>query len=263
VSADDPVELFLDELLLELRGSPRAVRRALAEVEEHLRDAAREGVSEGLDEPQAARRAVERFGQPELVARQLARGESTVGAVALGREAVATLLPVGAVFLLAIGLSGLLAEAFGWVFGRTFVAGDAPGVTYTAERCAQFLSFEPAARSCEDAAIAHHFGEVVGYRVAAGVLGVLVLAGWAVWRRRTRGRRSRGALAPSFGLTVGAALASAAAAALLFLGSAGPITGHYDGTGNPLSGGIVSACLGLAFGVALWRELRARRPAVS
>jgi putative lipase involved disintegration of autophagic bodies len=83
-------------------------------------------------------------------------------------------VPVGAVFLLAIGLSGLLADTFGRVFGTAFVAGDAPGVTYTAERCAQLLSFEPQARSCEEAAIAHHFGEVVSYRLAAGALGVLV-----------------------------------------------------------------------------------------
>jgi hypothetical protein len=172
-------------------------------------------------------------------------------------------VPVGAVFLLAIGLSGLLADTFGRVFGTAFVAGDAPGVTYTAERCAQLLSFEPQARSCEEAAIAHHFGEVVSYRLAAGALGVLVLAGWAVWRRRTRERLRRGALGRSFALTVGAALAAAAAAALLFLGAAGPITGHYDGTGNPLSGGLVSALLAGIFAVALWRELRVHRPARS
>jgi HAAS len=258
MSPSEPIEWFLDELLLELRGSPRAVRRALSEVEEHLREAAREGVADGLPEVDAARRAVERFGSPAETAALLARADPSPP-WALVREAVVALVPVGAIFLVAIGLSGLLADAFARAFGRAFVAGDAPGVTYTAERCAQYLSFEPHARSCEEAAIAHHYGEVVGYRLVAGVMGLVVLAGWAVWRRRERGRLRRAALGRSFTLTVGAALASAAAAALLFLGSAGVVTGHYDGTGNPLSGGVVSAVLALVFCGALWRELRQRR----
>ena len=90
-------------------------------------------------------------------------------------------------------------------------------------------------------------------------MGLVVLAGWAVLATPGRGRLRRGALGRSFPLTVGAALASAAAAALLFLGSAGFVTGHYDGTGNPLSGGAVSTILAAAFGAALWRELRRRR----
>ena len=259
MSPDEPIERYLDELLLELRGSPRAARRAVAEIEEHLRDAMREGVAAGLSEAQAALRAVERFGPPELVARQLGRAGDAPGAVVLAREAFRTLVPVGAVFLLAIGLSGLLADAFGRAFGRAFVAGDAPGVTYTAERCAEYLSLEPHARTCREAAVAHHFGEVVGYRLAAGVLGVLLLAGWAAWRRRSHVRARPSVLGRSFALTVGATLASAAAAGLLFLGSAGPLTGHYDGTGNPLSGGLVSILLAAGFGAALRRELRRRR----
>ena len=103
----------------------------------------------------------------------------------------------------------------------------------TAERCAQYLSFEPQAQSCEEAAIAHHYGEVVGYRLVAGVMGLVVLAGWAVWRRRGHRRLRRGTLGRSFTLTVGAALASAAAAALLFLGSAGVVTGHYGRDWQP------------------------------
>jgi hypothetical protein len=38
----------------------------------------------------------------------------------------------------------------------------------------------------------------------------------------------------------------------------GVVTGEDDGTGNPLSGGLVSALLAAAFGTALWRELRRR-----
>lgn len=258
MSGSEPIERFLDELLLELRGSPRAVRRALSEVEEHLREAMREGVADGLSETDAAGRAVQRFGSAAETAALLGRAAPSPPG-ALVREAVGALVPVGAVFLLAIGLSGLLADAFGRTFGKAFVAGDAPGVTYTGERCAQYLSLEPSAKTCAEAAILHHYGEVVDYRLAAGAFGIVVLAGWAVWRRGTRGRLRRGAIGRLFPLTVGAALASAAATALLFLGSAGFVTGHYDGTGNPLSGGAVSMILAAAFGTALWREVRRRR----
>jgi HAAS len=259
VSGSEPIEEFLDELLLELRGTPRAVRRALCEVEEHLREATREGVAAGLTETDSARRAIGRFGSPAETAALLGRASPSPPG-ALVREAVGALVPVGAAFLVAIGLSGLLADVLGRAFGKAFVAGDAPGVTYTAERCAQYLALEPHARTCQEAAILHHYGEVVDYRLAAGVLGVVLLAGWAVWRRGAPRRPLRpGTLGRSFPLTVGAALASAAAAALLFLGSAGVVTGHYDGTGNPLSGGLVSALLAAAFGTALWRELRRRR----
>jgi hypothetical protein len=259
MTGDEPIEAYLDELLLELHGSPRAARYALREVEEHLRDATRDGVAQGLDETMAAHRAVERFGSPTLVARELGDADEAPGAVALVRDAVASLVPVGAVFLLAIGLSGLVAEGLGLAFGTAFVAGDPPGVTYTPARCADFLALEPDAGSCREAAIAHHFGEVVDYRLAAGALGALVLTGWTLWRTRARGRLRRGALGRSFPLTVGAALATAAAAGLLFLGLPGVVTGASDGSGNPLSGAVVSAVLALVFCVALLRELRARR----
>ena len=36
--------------------------------------------------------------------------------------------------LIAIGISGVIAGIFGSAFGRSFVAGDPPGVTYTATR---------------------------------------------------------------------------------------------------------------------------------
>jgi hypothetical protein len=41
----EPVEDYLDQLLLTLGGSPRQVRHTLAEVEEHLRDVVAEGTA--------------------------------------------------------------------------------------------------------------------------------------------------------------------------------------------------------------------------
>jgi hypothetical protein len=42
---------------------------------------------------------------------------------------------LGAVGLVAIGASGPLAELLGRLFGPAFVAGDLPGMTYTAAVC--------------------------------------------------------------------------------------------------------------------------------
>jgi hypothetical protein len=88
---------------------------------------------------------------------------SLLGELALG----AVLL--GGVGLTAIGVSGLLAEGMGALVGERFVSGDPPGVSYTPDRCADFFEYAPQARTCEEAATIHHFGEVVTYRVAAGI----------------------------------------------------------------------------------------------
>ena len=94
----------------------------------------------------------------------------------------------------------------GSVVDKAFVAGDQPGVTYTAARCAEYLEYQPHAATCADAAIAHHYDEVVWYRVDAGVLGLLALAGWwFVRRRRLRASRPE-SLPPGFVALVGTAL---------------------------------------------------------
>src|SRR5204862_279998 len=83
---------------------------------------------------------------------------------------------------------------------------DAPGVTYTVERCADYFEYFPNARDCADAATQHHFEEVVTSRGAAGVLGLLVLSGLFLIRRRyPRGAGVR-VLPESFAPTVAATL---------------------------------------------------------
>ena len=48
VLADDPIEIYLDRLLVALSGSPRDVRRALAEAELHLYESAASLEASGL-----------------------------------------------------------------------------------------------------------------------------------------------------------------------------------------------------------------------
>jgi hypothetical protein len=178
----------------------------------------------------------------------------------LGRPALVqlglALALVGAVGLLAIGASGLLAAGMGAAFGKGFVAGDQPGVTYTPARCADFREYHPEAASCEAAATAHHFDEVVGDRVAAGVLGLLLLGAVCLAGPRLR-RGAAPALPAGFAATVGASLSGVAAAGLLLLGLGAWAFGGGSGAGQYLSAGLAALLAFAGFAVALLRALRA------
>ncbi len=65
--------------------------------------------------------------------------------------------------LVAIGISGAVSLAAGAAFGKDFVSGDPPGVTYTAERCAELIGYYPEG-TCRTAATAHHFAFASGCR---------------------------------------------------------------------------------------------------
>ena len=135
----------------------------------------------------------------------------TLGGLALG------VLQLVAAGLLAIAASGAVAGMLSMLFGTAFVAGDPPGVTYTAARCADFLRFHPDAVDCIAAAAAHHLDEVVWQRVDAGILGAVVLAAW--WLARRAAAEARRALPPVVVLAAGAAAFGAAGASCCSSGS--------------------------------------------
>ena len=76
------IDAYLDRLDHELRLQRAPRRRLLAEVEDHLRSCARE-LGAGVDEAEAERRAVERFGAAATVARHFAQ---TVAATSARRS---------------------------------------------------------------------------------------------------------------------------------------------------------------------------------
>ena len=256
----DPIEAYLDQLLTHLRGSAHDVRRILSEVEEHLRDASAELVAAGASEEEAQRLAVERFGHPWTVARQFSARLAPIPPAAVAAELARAAVLLGTVGLVAIGASGALAELLGRLFGAGFVAGDLPGVTYTTQRCADYLEYFPDAGSCAKAAALHHWGEVVEYRVAVGVLGLLVLGGFLVWRRRPDGRQHRylGVLPDGFSATVATSLYGVAAAALALLSLDAILVAGGDGTGQWLSAAIVASAMAAAYGVSLYRTVLVR-----
>jgi hypothetical protein len=256
----DAVDRYLDALLIELRGRVAGVRRILDETEDHLRESIGAGVAEGLTVEEAERRAVERFGSPKLVARRMARGGKAMPPVPVLAQVALVLVLVGGIALVGVGVSGAVADGMGAVFGKAFVSADTNGVTYTPSRCADFLEYHPEARTCEAAATAHHFDEVVNYRLVAGVLGLGVLgAWWLARRRRWLWPDAADAVPDGFGAVVGAALFGVAAAGLLFQ-SVGQIIvgGDSSGIGEYLSGGLVAAVIAMAFVAVLQRTLRTR-----
>ena len=178
------------------------------------------------------------------------------GPAGLVRPALTGAWIVGAVVLISIGLSGLVAEFMGRTSGPAFVAGDGPGVTYTAERCAEFVEYFPTL-NCAEAATMHHFGEVVEYRVAAGVLGLFALLALGLVRRIPP--LSGEAWSPSPAI-VALALAASSGVAAALLGGIGVMAlvgGNRQGIGADLSTALVA---GIAFLVSsAWALLQRRK----
>jgi hypothetical protein len=247
----DPIEAYLDELADRLRSLPGSeIRRVLAEAEDHLRTSADSLVAAGATPADADRRAIELFGEPAAVAAAV-RSQHPAGLTGIALDAIRKLSIVAVVGLCAIGLSGVLSEGLGAAFGKAFVAGDGPGVTYTAARCADFRAFHPEAATCAQAATAHHFDETVGYREEAGVLGLMGLVALIVLLRLGAvGRWLRtGPLPASTTPLVGTVAFGIAAAALLGLGTMEIVFGITNGTGSLLSDGLVAAA---AFALSAW-----------
>ncbi|HZU75656.1 MAG TPA: permease prefix domain 1-containing protein [Dehalococcoidia bacterium] len=253
---DDPIERYLDQLAHELRLGPERTRRVLREAEDHLRESVAAAEAAGATPDEAERQAIDRFGSPRTVARRFAAEQASVLPPSVLLNLVLAVVLLGGIGAVAVGISGGVAQVMGSVFGERFVAGDTNGVTYTPARCRDFMEYEPQAPDCEAAATAHHFGEVVGYRIALGVLGICALAVYALVRRRYPYLAGVRVLPDGFVPTVGAALFGAAAALLLFQSLGQLAVGDASGVGAYLSGGIVSA---VAFCGCAWPLLRMLR----
>ncbi|HEX3393812.1 MAG TPA: permease prefix domain 1-containing protein [Acidimicrobiales bacterium] len=266
-TVSDPIEVYLDRLLVELSGRARNVRRILAEADDHLRDAVESGVAEGLLPAEAEQRAIDRFGSPATVARRFTRRPGRLLPVPVLSQLVLALALLAGVGLVGVGVSGALAGGMGVAFGKDFVSGDVAGVTYTPARCADYLEYHPEAGTCARAATAHHFDEIVEYRLAAGILGLLVLGGLFLVRRSSPLARvipmgeGVGLLPDGFVATTGAAVFGCAAGVLIASGLA-QVGGGSGGAGGYLSGGIVAAFIAAAFAVGLFRALARRAEVV-
>ena len=160
---------------------------------------------------------------------------------------------------IAVGLSGLVAWGIGSVGdGHRYVAGDRPGVTYSAARCKEYFEYEPHATTCEQAATEHHFGEVVTYRGGAGVLGVLGLLAFLLARKRWPAWTRTDALPSAFTETVATIAFGVAAIGLLGDAAAAKLSDETPGTGAYLSGGLVAAVAAFLAALAFVRAMSSR-----
>jgi len=246
VSQVTTIDAYLDALADQLNVSPRSARRILAETADHLHSARQQFVDSGLEPEAAEREALSRFGAADVVARGFNRRQS-FRLLPFGEAVAIPLLGLAGAGLLAIGLSVVLAFAIGLATGKTFIAGDLPGVTYTADRCADFFEYHPEATDCAMAATAHHYDEVVYQRLDAGILGLIALGAYfGAMRLRRPGRLPR-----LFAPTIGAAVFGLAGCGFTLMAVGQTVTGGSDGAGAFLSAGLVSLVFAAVFSLRL------------
>jgi hypothetical protein len=243
----DLVDEYLDALLAELRGSPRAVRRALAEAEDHLREAAAEARAGGASEEDAQRAAIERFGPPRLVAQRFGQAED--GLSIRARAALATFQVVG-IGLAAIGLSGLFVLAMTLLVGSSFVLGFQSIFVGPSAYCRELLHQYPSAGTCGLAYQQAVLLDELRARLVPGAIGILMLGGlWLAARRRPRWRVLLPAGRPAWILIVAGIVVAASLA-----------TGQEPGLGVHLAG-TLSALAVIAI-CAASLLIRSRHPTV-
>jgi hypothetical protein len=249
----EPVEDYLDRLLLTLSGPPRQVRHTLAEVEAHLHDAVAEGVAAGLPEPQAQAAAVARIGPLHAVAGRTAlfsRPTPLIRRIALSGSLI------GGVALVALGLSGVISWVLAAIGGGTFVTAPFPPGSYTQADCARWLAGDPGTRSCLEAMTHDHVGDILLSSLAAGVVGLMILLAFWWMRRRWQDRATLTALPVGSAEALGAVLALLVMVFTLGTAIDAEMVERGVGAGQPFS--LAAAALGAAafFGLRLRRVIR-------
>jgi hypothetical protein len=244
------VEDYLDQLVRALAGRPpRELRAVLAEAEAHLYDEVEAATSRGVPREQAERDAVARFGPAaDLAVAERRRGQLTMREL-LGQLTRAGVLLAG-VGAAAVGMSGLIAAVIRLLGGDGALVGVARGRVLSGPDCARWLAAYPHAADCHAAAVADWADETVYYRLAAGVVGALVLLGYRVLRRA---RPPMPALL-TVRHAVGASAFGLAAAYTLVTGVDARRAG--GGAGQWFSAAPVAAVAAVIFGVLLLRDLR-------
>ena len=252
----DLVEEYLDELYTKLRGSPRQGRRLLAEAEDHLRQGVDEGLAGGLTLEEAQQHAVSSFGSVRAVVRAHDTRLRRVPGLAIVSDLVMSAWKLGSIGLLAVGASGLVVAAMNVLFGRPFVAAVAPGTKLPATDCRYWLSIWPGAHSCTQAYMLESSSDAVSLRVGVGLLGLLLLGGYYLARRRFQ---SPGVLPDAFTLTIAVTVFGMAGLGLAWLaamhGGGLVAVGGITGPGWYLSGAIVALAMAATYGVQLHRSL--------
>jgi hypothetical protein len=214
VSTPSPVEDYLDELLRGSQADARTTRRLLDEAGDHLRTSASELEASGMACIDAEAEAVRRYGPVAPIVRATRRRSHA----ALIAQTTRAALFLGSCGLVAIGLSGLVALVLNVSLGPSFV-----GAT----------SGSPFGGGSVDET-AH---DAVALRVIAGLIGLVVLLGQRVLRRRVS---SPQVLPAGLVDALGAAAFAAGTAGLAILCADRAAQTGTGGVGFTLSGVVVA-----------------------
>ena len=230
----DLVEQYLDQLYVALRTRPRQARRVLAEAEDHLRESVAEGLAAGLSKREAEEHAVSSFGSVRAVVRAHDARLRGLPSRAVLRDVFMAAWRLGAIGLVAVGVSGLIAWVMNAAFGRGFVGGSPGAIRYSAADCHHWLSIWTHAHSCAQAAVLENSSDAVSLRLAAGVIGLAALACYHLARRR-----SRDLLPDSFTPTVAMTLFGAAGLGLAAISVDDTVLGMRSGLGTAAGRGLL------------------------
>jgi hypothetical protein len=173
------------------------------------------------------------------------------------RLVLVMVLRVGALALLAAGLSGLLAEPVSWTTGMDFFTGDdrARVGELSVERCAELARLHRRQATCAGALVEDHFGELVEHGLLATLAGVALLL---LLRRFSLPPRGRPEATAEALLLTGAAVAFAVVAADDLPDGLAGLAGLLPGAGRTLLQGSVAAAFAawlVAGAVGRWRRL--------
>lgn len=231
------VDRYLDTLFDGLAGTGSAGRRALAEIDDHLRAAVADGTTRGMTESDAEHEAVARFGHPNDIARDLRRAHR---------------LPL---------LPALLSSA--WLLAGLALAAGAVAFLGTAvDRWSR--DGNSMVVSCHDG-VCHASAQLPSLVANAGLLtavGVVLLVGRAVARCRA-GLPVSARWSPAVAAAGSAVLGSALFSGTLWRGPQFELNQVVVGGAGPGIYFTVIAAATMAFGVLasiLWAVLARRRP---
>lgn len=254
---DGPVEEYLDRLLLSLSGSPRYVRRTLAEVEAHLQDAVADELAGGCTPGEAEAAAVARIGQIHAVTGR-APLFSRPSAAVVRRTALAGSL-IGGVALVAYAASAAISWALASLRGGEFVIAPFPPGSYTAADCARWLAGDPSTHSCAAAMTRDHVFDILLQGSVAGFLGLMALLTFWIMRQRWQDRGTLTALPVGSAEAVGAILALLVAVAGVGLAVDIETVQRGLGAGQPIAIAIAALCAAAFFAIRLYRSVKATR----
>jgi hypothetical protein len=249
-----PIDDYLDELFAEVRKSPPGQARALlSEAEAHLREAADEGLAQGLTPEEAEQQAVLRFG----AARTVARDDRNRGLAGLARQVVVSGWSLGSVGAIAVGFSGMVAGIMRLAgASNTFMAGGRPLSGLSGYSCKGWMANYPLAHTCGQAALADWANDIVLSRVMLGLLGLASLAVFYVVRRWWKRAPWWSPLPSTVADTIAATLFGAAGAAFVVLGLDAVFVSSSQGAGLWFSAAPVAVAAAVIFGARLVKDLR-------